>query len=133
MHRDKKKRINKPSSVASQLMPKPLAGGDPDNVQMGLDCSVRELDGAYINMKKREEEHQPLFSRGKSQISESPCLYFKAKPQHQCYSETTPFLSARYLWTTDRILSDEQSFLRDLQANAAQLYRGLIGSIKNKL
>lgn len=128
-----KKRRNKPSSVASQVLPKPLAGGDPDNVQMGLDCSVRELDGAYINMKKREEEHQPLRSRGKSQISASPCLFFQAKSQHQCYSETTLFLSARYLWPTNRILSDKQSFFGDLQANAAHLYRGLIGAIKNKL
>lgn len=82
-----KERRNKPSSVTSQLLPKPLAGGDPDNVQMGLDCSLRELDGAYINMKKREEEHQPLFSRGKSQISALPCPFFQAKSQHHCYSE----------------------------------------------
>ena len=75
VQRDKKKRErggNKPSSPTSESMPKLLAGGKADNVQMELDSSVRGLDAPHIKMERRGGSPAATWSTGKSQITESP-------------------------------------------------------------
>lgn len=61
---------NKPSSPTSESMPKLLAGGKADNVQMELDSSVRGLDAPHIKMERRGDSAAATWAAGKPQITQ---------------------------------------------------------------